>query len=429
MKLLFTLSLIFTASPIIATPFLGDAGAASSSADGVGKNPANAGYVSESELFWIPQLLKSEKTQIRYPGFETTEKGQSGLGDVLTMPSYVYKISPNMGAYLAVLPPGIGADLKIKDVPIVVFDQVNSVDVSGRANINGLLDFKFGQKINNRIGWGIGLSYASFVLDISVSPSEGGGTLVDVSQDLKIFNLTTGLRFNPTRKIHLGLAVGLLSNVSSTMELKSGIGSSEEGEQQQSSETSDWFRKITVGSKVWIAKGISVLADFTYKKAQARQELSLNDFKNYDKDVYDTVSMGLGAKFKLDQRDSILSGFRYEPASVGPGGSGEGDSIGYSSIDVIYLFAPTTGEQFGMGGGLRPYWQIAAGYQRGFIKKKKTHKNTQKQKTASSTRYQLLVTTGAAYRRASLGIDADGTLPGAYLSTKLFMPVQIQYKF
>jgi len=70
---------------------------------------------------------------------------------------------------------------------------------------------------------------------------------------------------------------------------------------------------------------------------------------------------------------------------------------------------------------LTPYWQVGGGVRIGFMPAASGH--------GERHYYKMLLEVGLVYRQASLGIDADGEQPGAYLDKETSLPVGIVYKF
>jgi hypothetical protein len=134
--------------------------------------------------------------------------------------------------------------------------------------------------------------------------------------------------------------------------------------------------------------------------------------------VYSTLAVRTGASVNIVEGSNLLAGFRYEPASLGPGSREDGGKSGYGTLELVKLFA-------GMD-DLRPYWEAALGLERSFGKKRGAGRS---KSPAAASFHPWTARLGLTYRRASLGIDEDGELPGAYLHTKVTIPAQLTYMF
>jgi hypothetical protein len=169
------------------------------------------------------------------------------------------------------------------------------------------------------------------------------------------------------------------------------------------------LNSILVGAQL-VAGRMRLLGDVQYTRANKDQEaFSIVEFKKKRKDVYDTLAVRTGAIFAMTDTGDALVGFRYEPASLGPGSrsGGDGDgAIGFGTQDVVMMFAGFE--------TLTPYWQLGLGARLSFGRHK--------------TYNAWSVASGLVYRRASLGIDENGEQPGAYLLEKTFVPVTVTYK-
>lgn len=124
----------------------------------------------------------------------------------------------------------------------------------------------------------------------------------------------------------------------------------------------------------------------------------------------------------------LLLGFRYEPASLGPGNRGSEPLVGFGTINLVQIIAGLT--------PLTPYTMVAAGVQMGLITKQpgRLPQSSKLEKSPQTTHlgapyYQLMVEWGIAYTYASLGIDSTGELPGAYLYRKVSVPLGLIYRF
>lgn len=419
-------ALLFGAIRAAADPLTGDTGAAASTAQAVGINPANAGFVDRTELTVSPELFKSESLQIRYPNASTVSETESGLGGILSMgkPGFVWKPTKNLGvAGYAVPPIGLGAEIKKEGIPVVILGTQDTVDLDAKGTVDGAFGLTAGYRFGDRLGVGASASYTAVSFSAKLIPSGSTEPLATIDGSTSDFNLSVGLRYDPKPgKLAVGVAFGLVNMHTEEMQIESdllnavpagddsGVGAETEARDDGASvQVANPLNAFTVGIQV-AASRLRLLADVRYTRVNKEQEaFSIVDLKKKRKDLYDTVGVNAGIIMALSETADMLFGFQYQPASLGAGAKAtetDAGSIGFGTQEVVMIFA-------GMG-SLTPYWQVGAGLNFDFGRDKKFNRWS--------------VSSGLVYRRASLGIDEDGELPGAYLYQKTFIPVTVTYR-
>jgi len=406
-----------------ADPLIGDAGAALSTAEGTLLNPANAGFVDHSLATFESKLVNSSSLSVRYPGFAAKNDAGTKFLDigVDSKPLFLWKPTAHLGIGGYFIPPvGLGLNIHKEHIPIVVFHQQNDVNLDAKGTLNGLGSFVAGYRFGNRFGIGLSLDYSSIGLDATVTPSDGGAPLATVTGSIMNTAVGLGLRFDPAPgRLEFGLVIGLVSisqtklQVDSPLENAAGGDAGIDPAAGNSAPTTLPLSSVLAGIKLSVRR-MHLLADLAYTRVDKNQVgFSIVDLQNKTKDLHDTLGVRLGATAKVTASTTALFGARYEPASLGPGSVGVDGTTGFGTMDLIMVytgFSPLT-----------PYWQAGGGVRMGFMPASTAH--------GGGHYYQLLVEVGLVYRQASLGIDADGEQPGAYLYKETSLPVGITYKF
>ncbi len=411
---------------------IGDAGVAGSTASAAEINPANAGFVDRTQIDSNGSLFSSSTLLVRYPGFETAETSTSGLSlPIGVPPGFIYKLNPRFGIGGFFVPGvGLGQDVAAKRIPVIILGTLNYLDIVGKGTLNGAGHLTAGYRVLPNLGVGLSFSTLSAAFAVEGKPSNGGATLVNVKGSISNMSMTFGVRFDPVpNKLALGFTTVLVNksdlqtDISSPL-IDSGLGGGGAGAKPPASgkpgKTSngqlDPFKSIEGGFSFRITPRARVLADFAYSRANKEEKIfSLVDLREKKKDVHDTFSIKAGGIVGLTDNGNVMVGYHNEPAKIGQGAKGEGTLAGFGSIDLIMIMAGLE--------ELKPYTQYAGGAQFGFMPQK------EKKGKEVSYYYALTLSTGLVYRKASLGIDEKGELPGAYLSKKTTIPLGILYRF
>jgi hypothetical protein len=409
-------------------PLTGDVGAAFSTPDAASRNPANAAFLDRTQVGFNPTLFTSESYRIRYPGFPSTEVGKSGASAPLAVPQLILKLNSRFGIGGIAAPPGIELPVQIKKIPLIVMKTQNFVDITGAATVTGFASMMAGFRFTNTFGVGVGGSYGGADIEAKMTPSEGGPALVTITGSASVANATAGARWDmiPGR-ISIGAAFGLINVTNLDLKIESplmqeGEGASGVGESKPIA-VANPLDSVLAGVQVALTPSFRILADVQFNRApQDSEGFSIVELRQKKRDVHDVLAARAAAIIGITPSGSVLLGYKNQPASVGPGTPGEDGLNGFGTIDVIQTFIPMIGEE------LKPYWQVSGGAQFGYlphIDRRSGKKGEGKPKGY----YALTFATGLLYRRASLGIDENGELPGAYLRTTTAVPVQITYKF
>ncbi len=416
------------AAHAVADPLVGDVGAAYSTAEAAGTNPANAAFLDRTQASFAPELFKSESLSVRYPGFEPTTLNENGLGGILNggRPGFIYKPSPRFGIGGYFVPP-IGIELQIhkQKIPVLILGQQSYIDLDAVGKLDGAGQVIVGYKFTDRLGLGLDLSMQAITFDATLTPSDGGDPLATIKGSQSDINAVIGVRFDVIpAKFSVGVAFGLVNLHKQTTDIQSPlIGGADPGAAAKSdganAQLTTPLNNVIFGFQAGLGTRLHLLADFDYTRVNTEATgFSLVDLKTKRKDLHDTLAVRAGAILGWMDGGNLLVGFRYEPSSIGPGAKGADGSIGFGTMEVVQIFTGFA--------SMAPYWQVATGIQRGF-----SPKSLPKTKKDDGPRgyYQWTVAVGIGYRRSSLGIDENGELPGAYLYTKTFIPASVTYKF
>lgn len=407
----------------------GDVAAADVSIMTINENPGNSAFLDRSQIGFSPEVFKTETLHARYPGFESVTLSESGLGSILSAPSFIYKPNPrfSLGGY-ALPPLGIEIDIKKRQLPVLLLGTLSYVDLLARGRLNGMGQILVGYRVSPSLGVGISASYQSVGFTAELVPSEGGEKLADLTGDITTVNSTFGVRYEITPVLAVGLSFGLFSqnnqdiNVDSLLLSKADAGAGSQGSGGGSvTNPADSF---LLGGSAAPSATLRLMTDVKYTRANPNSEsYSLVDLKNKRRDVHDTLAVRTGAIIGVAPQYSGLLGFRYEPASVGPGSQGEDGTAGFGTIDLVSIFAGFD--------TLKPYTQYSIGFRmkHGWVSER-AERSKRKSKSAKPPQgYHAWETSfGLVYRLASLGVDENGELPGAYLQKKIFVPVTVVRK-
>ena len=428
----------------LADPFIGDAGAAYSTSDGAVINPANAAFVDRTQIFFEPSLFSQSELDVRYPGFPPTDTTNNGVSaaSMSDAPSFIWKPTPRLGLGGYALPPGIGANISKNGIPVILLGQQSYVDLKAAGTLEGAGQVIAGYRVSDRFGVGLNLTFQSIKLNATLTPQGSSDPLATIAGTQTQTTLTLGVRLDPLPgRLALGAAVILVSqsnqNLSVSSPLLGGVGSGSSGSSGSSGTNGSGrgsggglggassgstlpLAGATVGMQVALGSKIRVLADGVYTHVDKTQTgFSLVQLKEETKDVHDTLAVRTGAILRLLDNGNVLVGYRYEPASLGEGSTGPNGQIGFGTQDLVMV---ETGMQ-----DLTPYQQFGVGLQLGFSPKV-IHPPKGSNEPVHGY-YEWTIETGVVYKQASLGIDQNGELPGAYLYTQTSIPVGILYKF
>ncbi len=403
-----------------ADPMLGDAGAALATADATLINPANGAFLDRTQGTGSFELYRNETLYIRYPGGEPVVDSKTGLGSIAgaSPPVGVIKLTPNLSLGGYAIPPGIAVDVNVNRIPVLILGQTNFVDINAKGTAEFLGGFSTSYRISERLSLGIGGSIRSISFTAILTPSEGGPALATAQGKISDINGQFGFRLElvPGR-FGVGAGVTAFQIHEETTELDSPLFPTDDARNASPSGTNQTvpLSQITAGFYAGFAR-LKILGDIRYTRAiQGVEVFSIPELKPKTKEVYDTVGISGGALLQLSERINGVGGFRYEPASVGPGSlstpTDEG-TAGFGTLDLAQVFV-------GLG-SLTPYTQVGVGFQ--FMSFPRTISKSDRTGKGPSKFYTLTVHGGIGFKEGSLGVDQSGEQPGAFYQKKIFIP-------
>jgi hypothetical protein len=425
-----------------ADPLLGDVGATLGTLDGVAANPANAAFLERTQVGIAPELYRQESLSIRYPGFESVTESDSGLSGPLQLgrPSFIWKPTPRLGLGGYLIPPiGLGLDVHKSRIPVVVLDTQNFVDLDARGELKGAAQFTLGYRFGDRVGFGANASYQKIAYRATLTPSDTNEALATIEAEQSDFDLGIGLRLDLTPGVAaIGVAFGLVNvhaertTIDSPLIGSLGDGDGDGGSDGANASVANPANSFLVGAMLAKPGVFRLFADARYHRVNKTQTgYSIVELKTKTKDLHDTLAASVGAALSVSPQTELLAGARYEPASLGAGSRGEDGTLGFGTTEVVQIFAGLS--------PLVPYWQIAGGAQFHFDYRQprapRAHKErrdgkgkadkAERDAPPSEGYYAWTIGSGLVYRRASLGIDENGEQPGAYLQTRIAIPLTV----
>ncbi len=402
-----------------ANPLVGGVGGAYPTAETSRLNPAHAAMLKRSELYYAPEVYKSEVVRARYPGFQGISQTNSGLGliSVTARPAFIYKLSPSTGIGGFILPPlPISVPIEKKGVPVVVLGQQNSVDLKAKGSLLGAGELTYGKEISD-YAFGISVNYAKVGIDATLNAS-GGGSLADITGTAEVLAMRGGsVRSFAGGKLTLGAALDILKSQTLDLRVDSPLfadgGPDLSGSGSSHSVLTNPFAGVLVGAMLEVTPKSKLMIDLDYKHhSKSQKTFSLVELKEKKRDLYDTLAVRIGHVLRFRAGTSFLSGFRYEPAALGQGGLGEGSRAGFGTMELAQIFAGLS--------ELTPLYEIGLG-----IEKKFAMKSRDVGFFSGIWTGQI----GVTYAKGSIGIDKNGELPGAYLYKKIAMPAAVIWQF
>ncbi len=379
-------------------------------------NPAHAALLPASSIT-LSSGLKSQSYYQRYMNFDAHTSKDTGL-DGIPLPLFVYKMTPEIGIFGAIVPFSVGQDIEVKDVPIIILEQEQQVDIVGKGTLEFLAALTVGVKLSNSLSVGLFGSYFKARGDIDLLAN--GSSLASVQANLANGEVKFGFIYAPVRMFRVGLVTSVWRYSSTEVIIDSELaklakkeeGATAPAEGGPKSSTS-FLNPIRLGIGFRPTNKIEADLDFSYKRSSPKSEFSLVDFKEKEKDVYNTMSVFFGSAFGVGGEGSVLLGYSYQPSDVGPGSRGVDGKSGFGFMDIaLGLGDPPS----------KPQWSMAAGFRKGF--------GSLIKKTPKSQGYrEMQIDGGFAFSETSIGIDEDGEQPGAYLVQTYRFPVTFTYRF
>lgn len=401
----------------------GDVGAALSTPEAAGINPANAGFVDRTQVSFQPELLKQGSLQVHYPGFAPITSDDSGMGNMLSFkPAMIFKVTPTVGIGGYAVPPiDMTVTIKKPNIPIVMLGQQYFVDLNATGQLAGVAAATVGIRVSDHFGLGLGGEFMAIKLSSKLTVAGETSPLATITGTQTNAIVRAGMRIDlKPGRIAFGIAVDVVRMQNNDLKIDSPLLSGLTGAgggggggggpmDGASSKSTVPFGGAVVGGQIG-GKRLHLLGDLVFTRADTTLEgYSLISLKKEKQDLHDTVAAHGGLIIEMLANAHLLAGVRYEPAALGPGqraaADGSAGMIGFGTMNLAMIYAGI--------GSLTPYWQVASGLQLGMLPKTPPH--------GGRSYYSLTMEGGGGYQRASLGIDSKGELPGAYLYSKTFV--------
>ncbi len=433
------------------SPLLGNVGVVQSTPIGTGHNPGNYGYVSSTQIE-SEGGLKQSTANFRVPGSETMKKSASGIS-LGNIPSYVVKLTPDVGMnVMGFALPG-KAKAGLEDIPLLLLDQINRVDVNVTLSSLTFVRAGGGVKIKDRFGVGALVTSVQASGEADIKASGSSSTLAKVAfNGLNATTLRIGARADLVPgKFTVGIATNAVSSTKiSKMTLESPLADAlnEDAESQGPEEAPDnlssafgsgtaAFSEILFGSGLALGKVVG-FADFEYKRKAPKQKiLSFSKLKVAEGDFHDTMSFKGGGKIKLPRffsprgtALSLIGGVEYAKTDLGPGENGQDGKAGFSPLMLVasnfssglLSMVGDMGDVLPLGFGAPvPYWSLGGGFE------VQTLKN--RSRTKGATKYHLVLSGGSFYRVESIGVDEKGDHPFAFEKKTIGLAGSLIYRF
>ncbi len=423
----------FQSTAVFADPLMGDVAAANASLSAVEANPASAAFLDRTQVSWSPELFKTETIYARYPGFESASLADNGMGSLLSKPAFIYKPNSRLsiGGY-AIPPLPIKINIKKENLPVMLLGTLNYVDIVAKGSLKGAGQALIGYRVSNSFGVGVNANFQSVGFNAELIPSDGGDSLADVTGSFTTITSNLGFRYELTSKIAVGFSFGLFSQKSTELKIDSPLmsqaggagpgGNSGSGGGTVTSPADNFL----VGIEAALNAQTRFLLDLQYARAnKSETTFSLVDLADKKRDVYDTLAVRAGMSLGVTPTNSALVGYRYEPSNLGPGSPGPDGTAGFGTIDLVTMFAGFD--------TLKPYSQYSLGLKMlaGWVSERSERPSSKKRAAEVKEKgfHAYEISFGLVYRIASLGIDENGELPGAYLQKKTFIPLTVLRKF
>lgn len=410
------------------------------------QNPALAGELASTEISAMPSLSLQNQLTIRYRDSDPIERNLGGASDLLTfLPGFVYKVNPRLGIGISELAPPVNLNQEITEIPIVILNSTQMIDIKAAVAVRGAVGGLVGYQLSDYLSIGAKLNYRSIGIEADVVPSGGGDPLAHQSMDMTNTTLLAGVTLEPVpERFRIGLATTIFSSVTSSTAVESAFVAQQqngEGNGKSTTSTMGTFSQFIVGAAAIFGPRQFVAADLDYKAADPdATEFSMVEFKEKPSDVYNRLDFRATGELGISRTASLVGGFAMENASKGPGSRGSGNDTGkagFGSADVIAIY---TGQAqlvpaYSFMGGVRMYFlnqprsEPRKDREKDRIKDRDNDREKDREKDRKAKATGWIVGVGLGYRKASLGIDANGELPGAYSQTKIYMPLEITRRF
>ncbi len=435
------LFLLLSSANTQASPLTGNATVASApTAIGADTNPAFAAMLGRSEAGFSLAPFTSEVYDLRYPGYETVEKNSNGIDFASILGAkggFVYKVNRRFGLGITSFVPPVPITVKVKDLPLFVLGQKNSIDAEINAKPKGGVTMVMGFEVSPIFALGFKLMIRSISADIIATESGKSQEAATISYEDTIFDVSTGILFHPSEKFSLGASVSIFSVAKQGIQVNvAGLDmSGEGGGLKTQSNLNVALSGLILGVGIRPTPQLLLLTDFEYRRGpRGQKDISLSELREKEKDAYDSFHFRGGVEIAVSASKKLLFGGQYEPSNLGPGGQGDGSKTGFGPLQAMLVYAGQA--------ELMPYWAVAGGMSFDFGKlpdsksleereesKKGKKKSRKREREREDPIHKWNITFGLRYQKASLGIDDDGDQPAAYAQTKISLPLMCSMRF
>jgi hypothetical protein len=398
-------------------------------------NPASGAFLQQSSASLKITPISIDDVKLRYVGSETiAKKNESPLSFADIRTGVVFKPSRRWGLGIGEILPPVSVERKITSIPIVVLNQVNFVDLKVNASVKYGFSFFGHYLLNDRLGLGLGI--AGRKIDVKAEGTSQGSKLFDGSFVLTDNKLSVGLNYDasPNRlRIGLSALVYASNGISAKIDTPLASGAQGGGLKGTDQTSNKFMSEFLMGVEFQVNPLLTIYSDGLWRRADpSQEEFSIVDLVSKKKDIHDTLSYFGALSYMVRPSQFGLATFTYEPSPIGPGSKGEGGLSGFGMKETILLYSGF--------GDLLPAWSLGAGYQYGEElptqddtgragRPGKGRSDKVKKLERTSLKDRITFSIGVRYRRASLGVDLDGELPGAYSQTKLQFPISLKTIF
>ena len=442
----------------LASPFTMGVSSALPDAQNAQHNPALAGVMEQSEVMASPSISIENKFLLRYPDSGTIDKSLGLMGDLTSfIPAFIYKVNPRLGIGISEFVPPLKVKQKINAVPIVILNSTQLIDINADVTMRGALGGTIGYRLSEFMSLGAKFSYRSVRIVADVIPAEGGDSLAIQHMDQTTTSLLAGILLEVIpQRLRLGLSAVIYGTNATSTSVESAFVAQQDnsdGFGKSKVTASANFSQFIAGGAWLLSPRRFIAADIDYKAADsAAKEFSMVDFQEKPVDGYARLDFRMTGEWSISHTTSLVGGYALENAGKGSGrrsdggvsdggvsdggvsdggvndGDGDPGKAGFGIGDVIQIYtgqASLVPAQSFMGGIKLYFLNANANGDTPEITGQKAQQGSPKQLDSTG----WIIAAGLGYRKASLGIDENGELPGAYQQTRIYVPFEITRRF
>lgn len=446
-------SLASLGSFTLASPFTMGVSSALPDAQNAQHNPALAGVMEQSEVMASPTISIENKFLLRYPDSGTIDKSLGLMGDLTSfIPGFIYKVNPRLGIGISEFVPPLKVKQKINAVPIIILNSTQLIDINADVTMRGALGGTIGYRLSEFMSLGAKFSYRSVRIDADVVPAGGGDSLAIQHMDQTTTSLLAGIMLEVIpQRLRLGLSAVVYGTNATSTSVESAFVAQQDnsdGSGKSKATASANFSQFIAGGAWLLSPRRFIAADIDYKAADsAAKEFSMVDFQEKPVDGYARLDFRMTGEWSISHTTSLVGGYALENAGKGSGrrsdggvnvndGDGDPGKAGFGIGDVIQIYtgqASLVPAQSFMG-GIKLYFLNGNANANANANANGDTPEITDQKAQQGSPKQLdstgwIVAAGLGYRKASLGIDENGELPGAYQQTRIYVPFEITRRF